>query len=127
MAERMIIPDDPEQKKFFDQIQAVAPNDEKLSKAIDFTILEDDCLAEWLEAVLRGQLSIARRLLRAGLMVEHYRSLLDDVLDENDEASAAQRVVLNNLRVRFRLVREEFRRRNTGSDAPVERAPRERL
>lgn len=123
MAERMVIAEDPVQKAFFDRIQAIAVSDEKLSKAIDFTILEDDCLAEWLEAVLRGRLEIARRLLREGLMAEHYRSLLPDVLDENDEATVAQRAVLSALRARFLKVREEFRGRDEQADEPVVRAP----
>lgn len=121
MAERMILPQDEGQRKFFAEIQAIAPNDEKLAKGIDFTILEDDCLAEWLEAVLRGRLGIGRELLREGLMAEHYRSLLNDVLDENDEATAEQRRVLSALRARFLKVREEFRGRNPVEDNPVQR------
>jgi len=121
MVERMVLAQDEGQKKFFAEIQAIAPNDEKLAKGIDFTILEDDCLAEWLEAVLMGRLRIARELLREGLMAEHYRSLLNDVLDENDEATAEQRRVLAELRARFLRVREEFRGRDQGEDNPVER------
>lgn len=126
MAERMIIEQDPAQKRFFDGIHSIAPFDSQLAKAIDFTVLEDDCLAEWLEAVLRGRLDIARRLLREGLMAEHYRSLLPDVLDENDQASAEQRRVLLALRERFLKVREEFRARDQDGDNAVVRFDGER-
>lgn len=48
-----------------------------LSKARDFTDIEDKCLDAWLTAENLQLDQLAADILDAGLMTEHYRSLLD--------------------------------------------------
>lgn len=76
-----------------------------LEKAVDFTNIEDVCLAVWLEAVLRNQFVVARAILRSGLLAEHYRSLLpNDLADATED----QRETLERLHARFRADLADF-------------------
>ena len=52
--------------------------DFKLLHATDFTNEELPTLKAWLTAVTKGDLTAADRILSAGLLAEHYNSLLPD-------------------------------------------------
>ncbi len=52
--------------------------DVKLDHALEFTIVEDNVLDAWLTAENAGLDDLAARILHAGLLLEHYTSLLDD-------------------------------------------------
>lgn len=54
------------------------PDDPKLTHAREFTDIEDLTLDLWLQLELANLDDNARRLLDAGLMFEHYTSLLDN-------------------------------------------------
>lgn len=53
--------------------------DTLLQKAREFTDIEDQTLAAWLVAANAGLNDLAAKVLDAGLMAEHYRSLIDPV------------------------------------------------
>jgi len=59
--------------------------DQLLDKVKIFTDTEDVCLAVWLEAVLRGRFAVAREILRTGLLLEHWQSLIPEDRENADE------------------------------------------
>lgn len=66
-----------------------------LAKVDGFTDTEDVCLAVWLEAVLRAgfdvqKLKVAREILRTGLDLEHWQSVLDPDPDKQSDKEKAQ-------------------------------------
>lgn len=61
-----------------------------LTKATEFTNTEVVTLGAWLAAAEAGEFGLARDLLFAGLLAEHYRSLLSEDPAQITEAQSTQ-------------------------------------
>ena len=72
--------------------------DLKLEHAREFTDIENTTLDAWLQAENAGLDDNARRVLDAGLMFEHYTSLLD-----NDPDKRLQHEVIQQNQLKFKL------------------------
>jgi hypothetical protein len=83
--------------------------DPRFSKALDFTRTESLCMQVWLEAVQVGELAHAQKILNTGLLAEHYRSLLPDLLSD---AGRGELATLSALNADFAGAVQEFRARH---------------
>ena len=72
--------------------------DQILEKAEEFTTTEVLCLERWLTDALRGDSDVARKILRTGLLAEHYRSLLSE---DPTQITEAQSQTLRELQLEF--------------------------
>jgi hypothetical protein len=71
-------------------------SDPLLVKARGFTEVEIPCLAEWLREVLAGNLAKADAILRTGLLLEHYESLLSENASQITPEQRAVRALLQS-------------------------------
>ncbi len=76
----------------------MAEGDLLLKKAAEFTTIEDAALNAWLNAELAGFDDLAREILHAGLLAEHYRSLLSE---DDGKITSEQSAVLRRLQAEF--------------------------